>query len=185
MIGPSFLQTAIMEMGQPADVEEGTRPAMWVRSRQYTGRIVTVTNDKIFSEPVYNFTRDFPYFWEELRVPISYQTDRQRAEQILLAAAERSTVKVSEISAEHLSELKRRYFMNSGDVRPRVYQRMSDNWLELAVRFVVPDHGARDIKDAMTREILNAFDEAGISIASMTVDIVGLPTLTIARKTGS
>ena len=34
---------------------------MWVHSRQFTGRIVTVSNEKIFDEPVYNYTRDFPY----------------------------------------------------------------------------------------------------------------------------
>ena len=63
----SFMQTRIMEMGQPPKVERNTDPAMWVRSRQFTGRIVTVTNDKIFDEPVYNYTREFPYIWEEIR----------------------------------------------------------------------------------------------------------------------
>jgi hypothetical protein len=33
---------------------------MWVRSRQFTGRIVTVTNDKVFDEPVFNYTRGLP-----------------------------------------------------------------------------------------------------------------------------
>ena len=48
-------------------------------ARQYSGRIVTVTNAKIFDEPVYNYTRDFPYLWEELRLPIPYSADRARA----------------------------------------------------------------------------------------------------------
>jgi hypothetical protein len=43
-----------------------------VRSRQFTGRIVTVTNDKVFDEPVFNYTRDFPFIWEEMRLPIAY-----------------------------------------------------------------------------------------------------------------
>ena len=34
---------------------------MWVQSRQHTGRIVTVANSKIFDEPVYNYTRNFPF----------------------------------------------------------------------------------------------------------------------------
>jgi small-conductance mechanosensitive channel len=49
---------------------------MWVQARQYTGRIVTVTNDKIFENPVYNYSRDFPYIWEELRVGVSYDADK-------------------------------------------------------------------------------------------------------------
>ncbi|MBW8786049.1 MAG: mechanosensitive ion channel, partial [Novosphingobium sp.] len=67
VIALSFMQTKIMEMGQPASVEKETDPAMWIRSRQFTGRIVTVTNDQIFSEPVYNYTDQFPYLWDEIR----------------------------------------------------------------------------------------------------------------------
>ena len=37
-----FIQTTIMEMGQPPSVQ-GADPAMWVHSRQFTGRIVTVS----------------------------------------------------------------------------------------------------------------------------------------------
>jgi small-conductance mechanosensitive channel len=60
VIALTFTQTKIMEMGQPPAVQ-GADPAMWVQSRQFTGRIVTVTNDKVFDEPVYNYTREFPF----------------------------------------------------------------------------------------------------------------------------
>jgi len=60
-----------------------------------------------------------------------------------------------------------------------VYYRLTDNWLELTVRFVVKDHDIREIKDAMVRDILMAFDESGIGIASGTYDIVGLPPIRI------
>src|SRR5205085_12431407 len=43
VIDLGFMQTRIMEMGQPPGVSEQTDPAMWVRARQYTGRIVTIT----------------------------------------------------------------------------------------------------------------------------------------------
>lgn len=181
VIGLTFFQTSIMEMGQTPDEAPGGESGAWVRSRQYTGRIVSVTNDKIFSEPVFNFTRDFPFLWEEMRVPIPYDADRKRAETILLDVAERYTVKVSEMSRDDLAEIKRRYFMETGDVKPRVFLRLTDNWLELALRVVVPERGIREIKDAMSRDILEAFEEAGISIASATVDVVSLPPVEIKR----
>ena len=49
------------------------------------------------------------------------------------------------------------------------------------VRFVVADHGVRDVKDAMSRDILARLDAAGIGIASSTFEIVGLPPLRIER----
>src|SRR4028119_360972 len=42
-----FMQTTIMEMGQSPSEQSGEAGA-WVKSRQFTGRIVTVTNAKIF-----------------------------------------------------------------------------------------------------------------------------------------
>ncbi len=51
---------------------------MWVKSRQFTGRIVSVANNKIFDDPIFNYTRKFPFIWEEIMIPISYTDDRVR-----------------------------------------------------------------------------------------------------------
>ncbi len=176
VIALGFLQTTIMEMGQPPAVQEAD-PAMWVRSRQYTGRVVTVSNARIFDEPVYNYSRELPYLWEEMALPVPYAADRARAERVLLEAAERHTVPIGEVSREALQEMQRRYAMSPADTKPRVYCRLTDNWLEMTVRFVVPDHGIREVKDAMTREILQGLDEAGIGVASATLEVVRLPPL--------
>lgn len=178
VIGLGFLQTVIMEMGQPPAVQNAD-PAMWVQGRQFSGRIVTVTNAKIFDDPVFNYTRDFPFIWEEMRIPISYTSDRNAAEQIMLAAANTHTRKVIELSESALESLERRYYVSKSELEPRVFIRLTDNWIELAKRFVVPDHGARDIKDRISRDILAGFDEAKIGVASGTYEIVGLPTVRV------
>ena len=178
VIDLGFIQTTIMEMGEPPETQSED-PGMWVMARQYTGRLVTVTNDKIFDEPVYNYSREFPFIWEELRVGIGYDADRARAERILLDVASRRTVKIEELSAKQLEEMERRYFMRRTDLHPRVYWRMTDNWLELALRFLTRDSGVREMKDEMTREILAGFDSAGLEIASGTYEIVGMPPLQV------
>ena len=179
-----FTQTTIMEMGQPPDVQDAD-PAMWVRARQYTGRIVTVSNSTVFDEPIFNYTREFPYLWEEMRLPLSYKDDRRRAEQILLDVANRHTIKTSELGKEALKELERRYFIASSDMEPRVFWRLTDNWLELTVRFVAETHGIRALKDAMSRDILQALEEAKIGIASGTYEIVGMPPIRVQLEKGA
>jgi small-conductance mechanosensitive channel len=178
VISLGFIQTTIMEMGEPPAIQSED-PGMWVLARQYTGRVVIVTNDKIFDSPVYNYSRDFPYIWEEMRVGISYDADRARAEQILLDVARRHTTQVSEMSEECLKEMERRYSMRRAEIEPVVFWRLTDNWLELSVRFVYKDYGIRELKDRMSRDILAAFDEAGLSIASGTYEIVGMPKLQV------
>jgi small-conductance mechanosensitive channel len=173
----NFLQTVIMEMGQPALGDQGD--PMWVQARQYTGRMVHVTNANIFDEPVYNYNREFPYIWEEMRLPVPFSADRNRAEEILLEAAGKHTVKIAEVSEEALREMERRYVMKSSELKPTVYWRLTDNWIEMTVRFIVPVAGIRGIKSQMSRDILNAFDKAGIGIASGTYEVVGMPPIKV------
>ncbi len=175
-----FIKTTVFEMGQPPAVQQAD-PAVWVHSRQYTGRLVSIANGTIFSEPVYNYTRDFPYLWEEIAIPVSYEADRAAVEAILRDAAGRHGVVVDAIHDEVVSSMRRRYGVEHDDLAPAVYWRITDNWLEMSVRFLVPDRGARGIKDNMSREILAAFDAAGLEIASATYDIVNVPPLRIER----
>ncbi|MGI9093070.1 MAG: mechanosensitive ion channel family protein [Mycobacteriales bacterium] len=174
-----FLRTTIMEMGQPPSVATAD-PAVWVNSRQYTGRLVTVTNGAIFSDPVYNYTRDFPYLWEELTLPIGYASDRARAEKILLDAAHRHAIVDDPAANSSLASMRSRYAMADASIEPAVFWRITDSWLELSLRFLVPQRGVREIKDAMSREILTGLDAAGIPIASATYGIVGVPTVRIS-----
>lgn len=181
VIALSFTQTTIMEMGQPPPVQQAD-PAMWVRSRQYTGRIVTVSNARVFDEPVYNYTREFPLIWEEISVPVPYRTDHATAERILLEAARQHTVAASSLGTEALREMERRYFVKPAEMQPAVFYRMTDNWLELTVRFIAPTHAIRELKDRMSRQILSRLDAAGIGVASATLVIAGLPPVRIRAE---
>lgn len=185
VIDLTFTQTRIMEMGQPPPVQQDD-PAMWIHSRQYTGRIVSVANARIFDEPIYNYTREFPFIWEEIQIPISYTADRARAEQVLLEVARGRTVGIQELGEADREELVRRYSLNQpDDLAPRVYWRLTDNWLELTVRFIARDRGIRALKDAMSRDILAGLEAAGVGIASATFEIVGLPRLGVALEDGA
>ncbi len=176
VIALGFLQTTIMEMGQPQSVQ-GAEPAMWVKARQFTGRIVTVTNDKIFESPVYNYSRDFPFIWEEMSIPLKYNVDRSKAESILTEVVNRHTKNARDAASSVLQTLATKYGIQGDDMLPKVYYRLTDNWLEFTVRFIIEVHGIRDVKDLIARDLLKSFEEAGIELASATFEIVGLPTI--------
>ena len=170
-----------MEMGQPPSIKADDNTT-WVRSRQFTGRIVTVSNAKIFDDPVYNYTRDFPFIWEEIAIPITYTADRARAEEIMLEAAKAYALNGDTLADREKDHLQERFGVAPIDLEPTVYMRLTDNWLELTVRFVLETHRIRGVKSDMSRQIIAAFDEAGIGIASSTYDIVGLPPIEMKQS---
>lgn len=166
VIGLSFMQTRIMEMGQPPEVNDQTSPAMWVHSRQFTGRIVTVTNDKVFDEPVYNYTHEFPYIWDEVRLPIQFHNDYRKAEEILVKAAKSHALSCDGVAKEEIGRLKQKFGIEVSEIDPRVFWRITEDWLELTVRYLATDHGGRAIKDSINREVVAGLEEAGVVIGT-------------------
>ncbi|MBV8828936.1 MAG: hypothetical protein JO108_06865 [Acidobacteriaceae bacterium] len=95
----------------------------------------------------------------------------------MLEAAERHTVKIADLSRPALEALEKRYAMKPSELKPQVFWRLTDNWIEMTVRFIVPDWGIRNIKSDMSREILERLDKAGIGVASGTYEVVGMPPI--------
>ena len=71
VIDIGILRSTLMEVGE------------WVNADQYTGRIVRVANSFVFKEPVYNYSRDFPFLWDEITVPVKFGCDHRLARQLL------------------------------------------------------------------------------------------------------
>lgn len=172
-----LVKTTIMEMGVPQSLFPD--PHHWVPARQYTGRVVTVANAEVFRQPVYNYTANFELLWEDLAVPIRYGADLARAEAIVLEAALKHTRDVVATACEQLEQMRRRYLVERTDLEPSAYVRLTDNWIELSVRFLVSTHGIRAVKDRITRDVLHGFAEAGIDVASQTVEVVRTPPITV------
>jgi small-conductance mechanosensitive channel len=164
VIDITLLRTKVLEMGSSSEDEPS-----WVGGRQYTGRVVTLSNKTTFTEPVYNYSSFFEFVWEELRIPVPYRADWRRAEQIVLEEARR--VSATEGAQEAIEAMMARFPMPKQELDPRVYVQLTDNWIELAARFVIPVRQSRTVRDDMSRAIRERFDDAGIEIASTSMEM--------------
>jgi small-conductance mechanosensitive channel len=154
------LRTKIMEIGSATD------DSSWVKGRQYTGRIVAVSNKATFTEPVYNDSAAFDFIWEELTLPVAYDSDWRTARRILREEA--GGVSASVGARQAIDDMARRYPVPRAEVEPRVFSRATDDYLVLSARFVVPVRTARSAKDALTARVLDRFAAAGIEVGSAT-----------------
>jgi small-conductance mechanosensitive channel len=53
VIDIGVIRTTLMEIGE------------WVKGDLYSGRIVRIANSFVFKEPVFNYSGDFPFLWDE------------------------------------------------------------------------------------------------------------------------
>ncbi len=161
-----FMRTTIMELGQ------------WVKADQYTGRIVTISNKALFDNPVFNYTRHWGYLWDEIMIPVTYTSDWRRTAEIMSDLGNKYTAQLQEDAEAKLTRLIDRFPLKQTKVEPSIYFVMTDNWIEITLRFVVDAQERRKVKAQLNRELLQQFEEEkNITVASATFDIVGFPVL--------
>jgi len=167
----SLARTTVMEVGE------------WVKADQYTGRVVNVANRMVWTNPVYNFTQHWGYLWDEITLPISYESDWQRAAELMLEHGQTYTAELQADAESKLNKMIDRYPLKDTKVEPTLYLAMTDNWIEMTLRFVVDAQERRRVKDQLHRDLLQHFQaEENIKVASTTIEIVGFPTLQVDQR---
>lgn len=163
----SLLRTSVMEIGE------------WVKADQYTGRVVSLANRVIFSDPVFNYTKHSHYLWDEIMIPVTYDTNWRRAAEIIIAKGQQLTSQFHAEAKAELEEMLIKYpSLHAVPVEPSLYITMTDNWIELTLRYIVEAKDRRTIKGQIHKDLLELFgEEPDIKVASITVDIVGIPPL--------
>ncbi|MGD1993926.1 MAG: mechanosensitive ion channel, partial [Anaerolineae bacterium] len=163
----TLLRTTVMEIGG------------WVNADQYTGRVVTVANRMIFAAPVYNYTHQWDYLWDEVMIPVTYGSDWRRAAEIMLAHGQEYSLEIQPQAKADLDDMMRKYpVLHETGLEPTLYVVMTDNWVEMTLRYVVAARDRRAVKGELHRELLEHFqEEEAITVASTTVEIVGFPPL--------
>ena len=72
----------------------------------------------------------------------------------------------------------KRYLVHDTPIEPALYVVMTDNWIEMTLRYVVEARERRTIKGQLHQELLQHFEsEPEITVASATFEVVGLPPL--------
>ncbi|MDX2356773.1 mechanosensitive ion channel family protein [Dietzia sp. PP-33] len=165
-----FLRTTVMEMGAPSSMT-GAETGNWVPSRQFTGRVVTVSNGVIFDEAVYNYSRGFPFLWEEISVNLPFDVDLRAVDELFATCADRHTHELSGEAMTSMQRMSRVYAVDVREFGPQVFVSLQEDWILVTVRFVVGSHGARAVKDAISRDLVAGLKESGISPASVVYDI--------------
>jgi len=169
VIDIGMLRTTLMEIGQ------------WVNSDLYNGRIVKIANSLVFKEPVFNYSGDFPFLWDEIVIPVKYGSDYRLARQMFERVIEDVTGEYTRHAKSAWTDLVRQYLIEPTEIDPRVYLVANDNWMEFSVRYVVDYKKRRSTKDQLFTRLLEEIDRTGgrVALASATFHLVEAPELKV------
>ncbi len=171
VIDIGVLRSTVMEVGE------------WVKGDLYNGRVVRIANSFVFKEPVFNYSGDFPFLWDEIVIPVKYGSDYRAARAVLERVAQEITGDFAREAQISWKTMVDKFMIEDARVEPSVTLVANDNWMEFTVRYVVDYKNRRTTKDVLFQRILEEIDRAKgkIALASATFEVVGIPPVKIKR----
>lgn len=165
------IYTTMMEIGE------------WVSSDNYSGRIVKLSNAFVFRGAVYNYSRDFPFIWDEFDLPIRYGSDTEKAKKIILEIASELLSDYIRNSQEQWKSVVNRYYIENAQVEPTLAIRLTDNWISFNLRYIVDYRKRRYTKHLLNERISEAIGKTNgaVSLASATFEVVRVPVLDVRK----
>ena len=144
-----FLNTTVWEAGAPDKPVQGAQP---------TGAIITFPNSELLRANVINYTRDFPYVWDEVTVDVGGNSDVEFAMRTAVQVARNV---VGDVMKNPIATYRGLLEAASLGVdvadEPQVYLRGADQWLTITVRYLVPVRERRRWASTLTLELNSAF----------------------------
>lgn len=172
VIDISLTKTTLMEIGA------------WTSGDNYSGRIVRISNAFVFKNPVYNYSTDFPFLWDEINLPVHYGSDVQLTRQILMDTATQVLGDFPAQAQKHWRKMVQKYLIENANVEPSIGVKLTDNWIEFNLRYVVAYQKRRTTKTDLFVKILEAIEntKGKVALASATFEVVDLPELKVDLK---
>jgi small-conductance mechanosensitive channel len=169
VIDIGVLRTTIMETGE------------WVDADLYNGRIVKIANSFVFTAPVYNYSTDFPFLWDEITLPIKFGSDYTFTREMIRSTAEREIGRYREETKEHWDRMVRKFIIEDAKTDPMVTLSVNDNWVEFTLRYVVHYKSRRKTKDILFTKILEQIEANPhkTSLTSASFELVSAPTVDV------
>ena len=169
VIDIGILRTTLMECGE------------WVSGDLYDGRIVRIANSFVFKEPVFNYSADFPFLWDEITIPVRYGSDVERARALIKASVDSAVQEYSEVARATWETMTRKYRIEEAQVEPMVTLVANDNWMQFTARYVVDYRRRRTTRDRIFTRLLQEIGrtDGAVALASATFELVQVPALDV------
>jgi small-conductance mechanosensitive channel len=154
VISIDFLTTTVWEYGG------GDNAASGITAQQATGRLITFPNNEVLTGSIVNFTRDFPFVWDELAVSVAAESDLRHALSTVQGIADDLLADYMAAPAVQYREILERAGLPSGVSKgPEVFVAMTPSGVDLIIRYLVAARERRIWKSRLTLAILEALQQ--------------------------
>ena len=147
----------------------------WVDGDQATGRLTTIPNGVAFTSVVDNYTKDFPYVWDEVSFPITADSDLTYALQRFQEIATEETREQARMAEAALTDVvMEKYYLNKREVQPFVFMAFNDDWVQVNIRYVTRVQDRRLMRSRIFQLVLEEVQRSDRIKRGMETMTIGL-----------
>jgi small-conductance mechanosensitive channel len=129
----------------------------WVKADQSTGRMIHIPNGLVFTQPLINYDYGFKYIWNEIPVLITFESDWQKAKDILHKIADDNALQITSKVEQEIKLTAKRFLIFYNVLTPNVYTSVEDSGVLLTIRYLTDIKKRRSTTEAIWEGILVAF----------------------------
>ena len=131
--------TTLMELGE------------WSEQSHTTGRLSIVPNSAVLSSTINNYTKDHNFIWDEITLPITYNSDWRKASESILGLIKNETADIVEKADKEITRLGEKYYLPKKPVEPSIFITLTDNWINVTIRYVTDTKNRRFLRDKIKK----------------------------------
>ncbi len=129
----------------------------WVAADQSTGRLIFIPNGKVFTQELANFDQGFHYIWNEIPVMITFESNWQKAKEILQNIIDKQPDKISKQMESELQRSARKFMIYYSKLTPIVYLEVVDHGVKLTLRYLCEPRRRRNSAQTIWEDVLVEF----------------------------
>ena len=129
----------------------------WVDADQSTGRIIHLPNGMVFKTPIANYSQGFSYIWHEIAVPITFESNWEKAKAILLQIANEHAAHLSSEAEKDLMQAEKQFLIFYAKLTPIVWTSVRNNGVLLTIRYLTDPRKRRGTEQAIWEDVLRQF----------------------------
>jgi len=126
----------------------------WVRGDQASGRIISLPNSHVLTSAVKNYTKDHSFLWEEITIPVTFDSNWEPLIEPILLAVREYTSDLTKQASREVAKIGEKYYLPKRDVEPAVYVTFDESFIKISIRYVTEARKRRFHTDALYRLIL-------------------------------
>src|SRR5262245_31986084 len=143
VIDISFLRTTLMETGN------------WVSRDVYNGRIARIPNSSVLKVPGFNYSQEFRFVWDEIKVPLAAQSDHRLAREMLLRVAKETVARFLTEAESTWKQVTDNFRIANPRLEPIVAFVVNGGSLEFTVSYIVDYREQTVMKDRLFTRIVD------------------------------